>query len=169
MAAVAITRQDITAADLRSAASRTKDGPASRRMLALAFVLEKRSREEAARLCGMDRQTLRDWVHRFNTDGIAGLFDRPSPGRPRRLSPDQEATFSEWVEAGPDFEQDGIVRWRRIDLKGKIEQAFGVALHERTVGKVLRRLSFRRLSVRPQHPQSDIQAQEDFKKVFQHC
>jgi transposase len=169
MAAVAITRQDITAADLRSAASGTKDGPASRRMLALAFVLEKRSREEAARLCGMDRQTLRDWVHRFNADGIAGLFDRPSPGRPRRLSPDQEAMFSEWVEAGPDFEQDGIVRWRRIDLKGKIEQAFGVALHERSVGKLLRRLSFRRLSVRPQHPQSDIQAQEDFKKVFLHC
>ena len=138
-------------------------------MLALALVLEGRAREEAARLCGMDRQTLRDWVHRFNAEGLSGLFDRPSPGRPRRLSPDQEATFSAWVEAGPDFDQDGIVRWRRTDLKDKIEQAFGLSLHERSVGKLLRRLSFRRLSVRPQHPQSDIQAQEDFKKVFQRC
>ena len=58
--AVAITRTDHDAAGLRRAAARTKDADAARRMLALALVLEGRSRTEADHSCGMDRQTLRD-------------------------------------------------------------------------------------------------------------
>ena len=70
------------------------------------------------------------------------------------------------VRAGPDPETDGVVRWRRIDLKRKIEERFGVTMHERTVGKQLASLGFRRLSARPQHPKSDPDAQEAFKKNF---
>jgi hypothetical protein len=54
------------------------------------------------------------------------------------------------VEEGPDLESDGVVRWRRIDLKRKINEDFGVVLHERTVGKHLAELGFVRISVRPQ-------------------
>ena len=63
---VGITRHELGAGDLRREARRCRDGAASRRMLALALVLEGSSREEAARAAGMDRQTLRDWVHRYN-------------------------------------------------------------------------------------------------------
>ena len=69
------------------------------------------------------------------------------------------------IRAGPDPETDGVVRWRRIDLKRKIEERFGVTMHERTVGKQLASLGFRRLSARPQHPKSDPDAQEAFKKT----
>ena len=71
--AVTITRLDLTAADLRAAAGREKDGSAARRMLALAMVLDGADRKSAAETCGMDRQTLRDWVHRYNAEGLAGL------------------------------------------------------------------------------------------------
>jgi transposase len=128
-------------------------------------VLEGTDRTTAAQTCGMDRQTLRDWVHRFNAEGLAGLVDRRSPGRPARLSPDQKAELAALVEAGPDRERDGVVRWRRIDLKRRIETMFGVTMHERTVGKQLAALGFRRLSVRPQHPKADVEAQEVFKKT----
>ena len=70
------------------------------------------------------------------------------------------------MEKGPDPEVDGVVRWRRIDLKQWIKAEFGVIMHERTVGKQLAALGFRRLSVRPQHPKSDPVAQEVFKKNF---
>jgi hypothetical protein len=70
------------------------------------------------------------------------------------------------VRAGPDRARDGVVRWRRIDLKHRIKAEFGVVMHERTVGKHLAALGFRRLSVRPQHPKSDPEAQETFKKNF---
>jgi transposase len=58
-----------------------------------------------------------------------------------------------------------VVRFRRADLRDRIAAGFGVTLHERSVGKLLWRLDFRHLSVRPQHPQSDPAAQESFKKT----
>jgi putative transposase len=160
---VAITRLDLAAADLREAAARTQDAKAARRMLAMALVLEGWSREAAAESCAMDRQTLCDWVHRYNELGLEGLFDRPRRnGPPPRLSAEQRAKLAEWVKQGPDLERDGVVRWRCVDLQRRIMQEFAVQLHERTVGKLLRRLSFRRLSVRPQHPQSKPEEQVVF-------
>jgi len=88
---VRITRIDLDAAGLRRAAGRSHDADAARRMLALALVLDGRSRSEAAELCGMDRQTLRDWVLRYNALGLAGLSDRVPPGAQFRLSGEQQA------------------------------------------------------------------------------
>jgi transposase len=163
--AIAITRRDLTAGELRAAAARTKDAQAARRMLAIALVLEGADRRTAGETCGMDRQTLRDWVHRYNAEGLAGLVNRRAPARARRLTPAQIAEFGVWVEAGPDPKVDGVVRWRRKDLKARIAAAFGVELHERTVGKYLAVQGYRRLSVRPRHPKADPEAQEAFKKT----
>jgi transposase len=163
---VKITRTDVSASALRREASRTNDAPASRRMLAIALVLEGCPRRDAARQCGMDRQTLRDWVHRVNDDGLNGLFDRAhGGGAPRKLSAEQEAAFEEWVRAGPDPETDGIVRWRLTDLRERIARTFSVELHERSVGKLARRIGFRHISVRPRHPRADAEAQEAHKKT----
>ena len=162
---VAITREELGAAELRREAGRCRDARAARRMLALALVLEGGSREAAARAAGMDRQTLRDWVHRYNEEGLAGLRDRRRPGPRPRLTPEQAAELEDVVERGPDPDRDGVVRWRRVDLRALIEARFGVRLHERSVGKVLHRLGFARLSVRPQHPKADEAAQEAFKKA----
>src|SRR3954463_15933493 len=162
---IAITRHEPGAGELRREAARCRDARAARRMLALALVLEGSSREEAARAAGMDRQTLRDWVHRYNAEGLAGLRDRPRAGRRPRLTPEQEAELVTAVERGPDPDRDGVVRWRRVDLRALIEARFAVRLHERSVGKVRRRLGFARLSVRPKHPKADAAAQEAFKKA----
>jgi len=163
--AVAITRTDMSARELQAAAAKTADAKAARRMLALALVLEGADRKTAAETCGMDRQTLRDWVHRYNAEGLEGLSNRRSPGPSPRLSPAQKAELARMVREGPDPAVDGVVRWRRVDLQRRIEARFGVAMHERTVGKQLAALGFRRLSVRPQHPKSDPDTQETFKKT----
>ena len=135
-------------------------------MLAIALVLEGRSRAEAAASCGMDRQTLRDWVYRYNADGLAGLSSRPPPGPAPRLSAAQKSEVAEWVRRGPDpVRQCGLVRWRRRDLAAEILARFGVELAERTMSDLLRELNFSRVSVRPHHPQRDLAAQEAFKKT----
>jgi len=162
---IAITRHEPGAGELRREAARCRDARAARRMLALALVLEGASREEAARAAGMDRQTLRDWVHRYNAEGLAGLRDRPRSGRKPRLTAEQEAELATAVERGPDPDRDGVVRWRRVDLQVLIEARSGVRLHERTVGKVLRRLGFSRVSVRPRQPKAAEAAQEAFNKA----
>ena len=164
-----ITRTELTATDLRRAAARSRDADAARRILAIGLVLEGKSRKEAAESCGMDRQTLRDWVVRYNEGGLAGLSERVPPGRSCRLSSEQMTELSEIVEAGPDPAVDLVVRWRRVDLRRVIRERWGVEFHERTVGKLLQRLGFVKLSVRPKHPKSDPAAQAEWGKKLRHA
>jgi transposase len=125
-AAVSITRLDLTALELRKAASGEKNSAAARRILALALVLDGVDRRTAAETCGMDRQTLRDWVHRYNAAGLAGLRNLKSPGPGSKLTARQQAELAELVEAGPDPAVHGVVRWRRIDLRDELQRRFGV-------------------------------------------
>lgn len=166
MTSVTITRDNLNAAQLRAEAGRTADAKKARRILGIAMVLDGHSRLLAAKAGGMDRQTLRDWVHRYNADGLEGLFDRPRCGRKPRLTAQQMAEFEGWVQAGPDPKEDGVVRWRCVDLRDRIETRFHVTLHSRSVGKLLKKLDFRSISGRPLHPQSDLEAQETYKKIL---
>ena len=79
--ALEISRTSHTASELRAAASKCRDGAQVRRMLAIALVLDGDARTEAAEQNGMERQTLRDWVRRYNELGIEGLKSLTSPGR----------------------------------------------------------------------------------------
>lgn len=159
-------RADYTAAELRRLAKSSKDSKQSRRLLSLAAVLDGMSREDAARVGGMDRQTLRDWVHRFNEAGPDGLKDAWNGGPEPRLSPAQKAELARIVETGPDPAVDGgVVRWRRIDLQKLIKQRFGVVYHERYVGTLLKELGFSHISARPRHPGQDGEIVEAYKKT----
>ena len=166
-APLGITRTDYTSGELRALSGRCSDGAQVRRMLALALVLEGRPRTEAAELNGMDRQTLRDWVHRYNALGVEGLKWRHAPGRPPALSGLQRAELLRIVLAGPDPEIDGVVRWRCVDLQAAVERRFGVKVHGHTVARWLHELGLTRLQPRPYHPKKDPQAETDFKKTSQ--
>lgn len=163
--AITITNLDYSASDLRGLMSKEKDGAVVRRLLALALILEGKTRTEAAQQSGMERQTLRDWVHRYNAEGVAGLSSRMGPGPTPLLTEAQMAEFKALVVNGPDPETDPVVRWRCIDLRDKIEQRFSVTVHKRTVAKWLRLLKLTRLQPRPFHPRKDAEAQEAFKKT----
>lgn len=158
-------RDDYDAAGLRELAKRSRDPRQIRRLLALAAVYAGMSRADAAQVGGMDRQTLRDWAHRFNAEGLEGLRERPGAGRPRQLTEAQMEELAEIVETGPDPATDGIIRWRRVDLKRVIEARFGVVYSERSISDLLAKLSFSYISGRPQHPRQDQRVLEGFKKT----
>jgi transposase len=162
--AIEVTRLELSATELRQRAARCGDSRVACRVLAIAHVLERVPRAAAASACGMERQTLRDWVHRYNAAGIAGLRDGQRSGRPPALSQAQMQELKELVLAGPDLTRDGVVRWRCIDLCSVIKERFAVEVHERTVGKLLRRMALTRLQPRPCHPKKDAEAQQAFKK-----
>ena len=164
MPAAVSVRTDFSAGELRRLAAATKNANQSRRLLSIAAVLDGMNRREAARIGGMDRQTLRDWVHRFNERGPDGLKDAWSKGNPPRLSADAQAELAQLVETGPDRAVHGVVRWRRIDLQRLIAERFGVVYHERTVGKILHQLGFSHISARPRYPAQDRRTIEAFKK-----
>ncbi len=158
-------RTDFSADDLRRLACRAKSNNQSRRLLSLAAVLDGMTRADAARIGGMDRQTLRDWVHRFNEAGPDGLLDDWASGPEPRLSPEQKAELAAIVEVGPDPAADGVVRWRRVDLQRVIKQRFGVDYHERYVSTLLHKLGFSHTSARLRHPGQNRETIEAFKKT----
>lgn len=164
-APITITRDEFTAAQLRAGSAKSTDGGQVRRMLALALVLEGRRRSEAAALNGMDRQTLSDWVHRYNAEGIDGLKSRKSPGREPFLSEAQKAEFRALVIQGPDPDIHKVVRWRCVDLRAEVARRWSVDVHENTIGVWLGELGLTRLQPRPVHPKKDPAAEESFKKT----
>ena len=164
-AAVTLTRLDHTSTQLRGLAAKSRDSAQTRRLLAIAMVLEGASRREAAQQAGMDRQTLRDWVHRYNEAGPDGLVSRSAPGPEPKLTDTQMNELRKLVITGPDPEIHGVIRWRCVDLREQVAQRFSVNVNERTIGKWLRKLGLTRLQPRPYHPKRDQAAQEEFKKT----
>jgi transposase len=161
---VEITRLDYSASELRAIAVKIKDASVVRRLLAVALVWEGQSREAAATVNGMTRQTLRDWVHRYNADGVAGLRSGFGGGAAPLLSASQMAELANIVIAGPDPERHRVVRWRLADLCEEIGRRWSVRVCRQTVGRWMRQLRMTRLQPRPYHPKKDAAAQEAFKK-----
>jgi transposase len=165
MGAAISLRTDYSASELRLLAKRAEDAGQARRLLSLAAVVAGMSREEAAEIGAMDRQTLRDWVHRFNANGPAGLINGKAPGPRPKLSPEQKQELKRIVETPPDPIKDGVVRWRCVDLRHIIRERFDVDLDEVSIGRVLKELGFAHVSPRPWHPKQDPRVVEDFKKL----
>jgi transposase len=116
---IAITRTEHSASDFRRLTSRELDGQVLPRLLALAMVLEGHSRTDAAQMNGMDQQTLRDWVHRYNPAGVSGLISRLGAGPTPILNEVAMAELRALVRNGPDPATDEVVRWRYIALRDK--------------------------------------------------
>lgn len=163
--AVSVTRLEHTAVELRVVAGKCRDGAQVRRLLAIAMDLEGRPRTEAAEQNGMDRQTLRDWVHRYNRLGIDGLKSLRSPGPLPALSAEQMATLRALVVERPDPARHKVVRWRCLDLREEVARHFNVTVHESTIGKWLHQLGLTRLQPRPYHPKKEAAAEAAFKKT----
>jgi transposase len=163
MGAPLVLRTDMEAGQLRRLARRERDGRVATRLIALANVLDGMSREAAARAAGMDRQTLRDWVTRFDGGGVDGLRDQPRSGRPARMTEGQQATLKAIVLRGPDPGRDGVSTWRIIDLCRIAEERFGVTYRESGMRRLVKALDLSWQKTRPGHPKADKGAQERFK------
>jgi putative transposase len=164
MGAALPVRGDIPAAELRRLARREGDGRVACRLLALANALDGMSRERAAKQAGLDRQTLRDWVVRFNAEGVGGLRDRPRSGRPPFLSEGQMAALKALVPRGPNPEHDGVSSWTAKDLCRMVLDRFGVSYSENGMLDLLHGLDLSWQKTRPVHPQANPKAQMAFKK-----
>ena len=162
-------RTDYTASEVRRFARRAKDGAQARRLLALAAVLDGASREEAAKIGGMDRQTLRDWVIRYNEQGPDGLINIPSPGAPPKLDDTHKAFLRRLVDEGPIPAIHGVVRWRACDLIMRLYEEFALSVSDDTIYRAMKELGFSHVSARPKAYKQDAEAIDTFKKTFPHA
>ena len=162
-------RGPFTAALAPARPGHCKDGKRSRRLLSPAAVPDGMSRTDAARVGGMDRQTPRVRVHRFNDHGRDGLKNIHAGGREARLSPDRKERLAQIIGTGPDPAAGGAVRRRRVDMKRVIKERFGVAFHEPYAGLSMKASGSSRLSARPRHPKQDEGVMEMSKKPRRHA
>ena len=165
MSAAIRMRDDYRADELRNLARTCQNGAQARRLMSLAAVVEGKSRLEAARTGLMDRQTLRDWVIRFNDEGPQGLIDHKSTGRKPKLTAEQKSQLAQLVEEGPGDHVPGLIRWRCVDLVAQVKERFGVDYHPATIARILHELDYSHISARPQHPKQDEEMIETFKKT----
>src|SRR6202163_4212396 len=150
-------RAGFTAGEVRRFAKRAKDGGQARRLLAIAAVLDGDSREDAAKIGGMDRQTLRDWGIRFNEKGPDGLDDT------------HRAFLARIVEEGPIPAIHGVVRWRACDLIMRLYEEFALSVSDDTIYRALKDLGYSHVSARPRAYKQDLDAIAAFKKTLPHA
>lgn len=158
-------RDDYDAARLRQAARDSDDADQVRRLLALAAIYEGATRAEAARIGGVTRQIVRDWVLRFNEAGPDALINRKAPGKPPLLGAAERQALAAVIEAGPMPAVDGVVRWPLVDLVQWFWEMFGISISRQTLGRELRAMGYRKLSARPRHHAQVAGAVEAFQKV----
>ena len=157
-------RTKLGAAELRALVRRDTPLWAAARFYAIAHVLDGKSRTEAARLCGMDRQALRDAVVRFNAEGVDGMADCSPPGREPRLTAGEQAALAVLILRGPDPERSGISSWTLADLCQEAQTHWNKSFHPASMSRVVRRLGFSRQKARQVYPQSDPAAHAAFAK-----
>ena len=158
-------RKDFDADGLRAAARNSHDGGQTRRLLALAAIYDGAKRIEAAKIGGVTRQIVRDWVVRFNAQGPNGVIDRKAPGQTPRLTDAHRAALARMIENGPIPAVHGVVRWRLVDLCQWTFEEFRVTISPQTMSREVRALGYRKLSARPRHHAQAVGAIEDFKKT----
>src|SRR5213076_3071667 len=151
-------RTDYTAGEVRRFAKRAKDVAQARRLLAIAAVLDGASRADAAKIGGMDRQTLRDWVIRFNEQGPDGLINIASSGVPPKLDATHRAFLARIVEEGPILAVHSVVRWWACDLIMRLHEEFGLSVSDDTIYRALKELGFAHVSARPKAYKQNVEA-----------
>jgi transposase len=165
MAAAVEMKLDHSSDELRRVARGSDDADQTRRLLALAVILDGGSRSDAARTGGVGLQVIRDWVLRFNEGGPEALRTRKAPGKTPTLTDEQRLRLAAAVEAGPQPYIDGVVRWRLVDLVQWAHEVLGVSVSRQTLGRELRAMGYTKLSARPQHYAQDERVIAAFKKT----
>jgi len=159
-------RTDLSSLELRRLARGERDARVSRRLLAIANALDGMSRAEAARLAGMDRQTLRDWVVRYNQAGVEGLSDRWGSGRPPAVSDGELAVVKFKILEAACRSGDAAPPLRIIDVADLIEARTGVRYSISGAHRLMKTLDLSYQKTRPSHPKADPAARALFKNVW---
>jgi transposase len=158
-------RDDLTSEQLRRLARRERDPRVGRRLLAIANALDGMSRAMAAKLAGMDRQTLRDWVIRYNAHGVDGLGDRWGAGRPTAVSEGELAAVKAAILQAVCRSGDAKPAFRIVDVAAMIEERTGVRYSVSGAHRLMKTMGLSYQKTRPSHPKADPAARERFKKA----
>jgi transposase len=135
------------------------------RIRAVYLALMGKTAPQIAHVLGYARRVVQNWIYSYNRLGLDGLQDKAGRGITARLNTDQLQWLRQRIDQGPT-EDDGICVFHAADIGHIIKQQFGVSYSVRQVQRLLRKLGYRYLSGRPEHPKGDEKARTAFKKTL---
>ena len=153
----------ITSKEFANLIRTEKDGRVRQRLRAMKFISQGQTIPQVARRLDIAQRPLRKWLHRFNDKGPSGLCDMLRSGQPTKLKGKQIEKFKQRLREGVT-EQDNVCSLNGKDIQQILQKEFNTKYSLGGTYFLLHRLGFSCLCPRPQHPQSDIEAQETFKK-----
>lgn len=128
------------------------------RYRAVAMALRKEEAPRIAQQLQRSRRWVQTWAYRYRDGGIAALIDKPRPGQPVRLSPDQQQRFKARIIAGPTEADGGVCTLHGEDIRRILEREFNACYAPSGVYKLLYRLGLSSLTPRPRHRKNEPQA-----------
>ena len=153
----------LTPDELAKIAKKEPNPRVRQRLLAVRLVVMGNTAPQAAKAVGLKQRQSRNWIHRFNDEGVNGLRDRPRPGQPVKLPRQKEQAFRERIEKGAG-QKDSTPNLRVKNIQRILREEFGADYCLGGTYFLLHRLGFSSLVPRPRHPKADPQAQARFKK-----
>lgn len=159
-------RRDITQNKIYDEAKQEKDAKVRVRMLAMAAILEGKTRGEAAKIAGITIDNLRKWVEQFNEQGFEGLKNKKQPGAEPSWTEEMSQCLKDCIAQDLDNNNKEKVRvaHRLEDFKEAIFKKFSISFCLSTIWNKLQIIGYSWITVRPKHPKSNIEEQEEFKK-----
>jgi len=148
---------------LQAAVRRAADADERDRVRMVVHAREGETGAKIAQRLGCTDRAVRKWIRRYNEGGLAGLKDLPRSGRPRHLESAREGDVRRRLDAGAEV-KDGVCTLRGEDVRRILEEEFGARYSLSGAYVVLHRLAYSTLMPRPQHPDADPAAQEEFEK-----
>ena len=134
------------------------------RLIALEHLKEGKSCLEVAVMLKVSRISVRHWLNRFLREGIEGVKEKKRSGRKQVLPKQKEEEFRLEVEKLQEGRNGGRIRVK--DIQVMLKEVFCCDYEIKSVYDLLNRLGMSWITARSQHPQSDPQQQEDFKKTL---
>jgi transposase len=118
-----------------------------------------------AEILGVAAETIWRWATAYRKHGLNGLYPKPRPPKPSKLTSAQKAEVLSWLDAGQTAKGENV-HWTLERLRQAISEGFGVTLGLNTIWVWLHRENRRFKAPRPRHYEADQQAQEAFKKTY---
>lgn len=151
--------------ELKKLFRKEKDPRHAIRIRAVYLAMMGKTAPQIAHVLGYTRRVVQNWIYSYNRRGLDGLQDQSGRGTKSRLNADQLQWLRQRIDQGPN-KDDGVCVFHATDIGCIIKQQFGVSYSVRQVQRLLRKLGYRYLSGRPEHPKGDAQARDSFKKTL---
>jgi transposase len=120
---------------------RTNGSPAElehRRCLAVQRYLDGYTPDEIADLLGVAERSVQRWIAAFLNHGPNGLRARPVPGRPAKLTEEQEQVVLAWLQESPTDHGFANELWTAQRVGTRIRQEWGITFNRRYLSGWLR-------------------------------